>query len=205
MRRSSRLPIDRVARLGNEQASGDDRGGDDRDVHDEHRTPPEVVEQEAADDRTQGDADAGGRGPDADGHRAFTGVGEDAGQQGQGRRHDERGTGAHDRPRDHELTDATGERRGGRRDPEDGEPEQQGAPPSEAVAERAREEQQTGEHERVRVDHPLELADVGFEVAYERRQRDVDDRVVDHDDQEADAQHDECEPATGVQARSVRA
>ena len=86
------------------------------------------------------------------------------------------------------------------RDSEDGEAEQQRAPAPEAVAERAREQQQAGEHERVGVDDPLQLADVGVEVAHERRERDVDDRVVDHDHEQADAQHRRARASGAVPA-----
>ena len=51
---------------GSEPAPGDDRDRGQRDVDDEDRAPPEVVEQEAADHRAERDAEARGRGPDAD-------------------------------------------------------------------------------------------------------------------------------------------
>ena len=62
-------PRDRVARLGDDRAPDDDRQRAQRDVDDEDRPPPEVVEQEAADDRAERDAEARGRRPDADRHR----------------------------------------------------------------------------------------------------------------------------------------
>ena len=82
------------------------RSRDQRHVDEEDRSPPEVVEQQAADDRAERDAEARGRGPDADRHRALARVGEDADQQRQRRRHDERGAGAHHRAREDELVDA---------------------------------------------------------------------------------------------------
>ena len=81
-----------------------------------------------------------------------------------------------------------GRRRG---DAEHREPGEQRAPAPVAIAERAGQQQQPGEHERVGVDHPLQLADVRVEVAHQRRQRDVDDRVVDDDGEQAHAQHAE--------------
>ena len=77
----------------------------------------------------------------------------------------------------------------------------QRAAPAEAVAEAAHREQQAREHERVRVDHPLELAVAGVEVANERRDRDVEDRVVEHDHEQAQAEHDEDPPAAAVHLR----
>ena len=65
----------------------------------------------------------------------------------------------------------------------------------EAIAERAGGEQQAGEHDRVRVDDPLQLRPLGTEVADDRRQRDVEDRVVDADDDEREAEDGERHPA----------
>ena len=195
----------RVARLGQHAAPGDDRDHAERDVDDEDRPPPVVVEQDAADDGPERDAEARGRGPDPDRHRPLAGVGEDADQQRQGRGHDERGAGAHDRAGGDERVDAArvgGARRGG---PEHREPGEQRAAAAEAVAERPGEEQQSGEHERVRVDHPLELAHVRVEVAHQRGEGDVHDRVVDHDREQAQAQHDQREPAAAVAAHDVTA
>ncbi len=84
------------------------------------------------------------------------------------------------------------------RDAEDREAHGERALPAEAVTERTEGEQEPGEHERVRVDHPLEVGDAGAEVSLEGGKRDVDDRVVDHDDQQAHAQHGEGEPPAVV-------
>ena len=74
---------------------------------------------------------------------------------------------------------------------------------AEAVAEAAGGEQQAGEHQRVGVDDPLQLAGRGAEPALgrrvgERRERDVQDRVVERDDDEADAEHQQREPPAAV-------
>ena len=55
----------------------------------------------------------------------------------------------------------------------------------EAVAERAEDEQQPGEHEQVRVDHPLQLRGGRIELGLHRGQGDVEDRVVEPDDDQA--------------------
>src|SRR5690349_21132277 len=52
-------------------------------------------------------------------------------------------------------------------------------PAPDAVAERAADEQETREHERVRLDDPLHVGDGRPELALERRQRDVDDGPID--------------------------
>ena len=89
-----------------------------------------------------------------------------------------------------ERRHAAGERGRGRRGTEDDEAEGERALAPEPVAEAAGGEQQAGEHERVGVDHPLEVADARAEVAHQGGQRDVDDRVVDHDHEQAHAQHE---------------
>ena len=79
----------------------------------------------------------------------------------------------------------------------------QGALAAEAVAQAARGEQQAGEDERVGVDHPLELAGAGAQLAADRRQRHVDDGVVDDDDEQAQAQHAEDRPAAALDRGSI--
>ena len=96
-----------------------------------------------------------------------------------------------------------GERRQRRADAEDGEPAGQRPVAAEAVAEAARGEQQAGEHDDVRVDDPLQLAGRRAQAALvgavrQRRQRDVQDRVVERDHDEADAQHQQREPPPAV-------
>ena len=67
----------------------------------------------------------------------------------------------------------------------------QGALAAEAIAEAAGGQQQAGEHQRVGVDDPLQLAGGGAELADQRRQGDVHDRAVDDDDEHRQAQHRE--------------
>ena len=55
------------------------------------------------------------------------------------------------------------------------------------VAHAAHGEQQPGEHERVAVDDPLQLAGGGVEIADQRRDRHVQDGVVERDDEQGDA------------------
>ena len=56
-----------VLRLGHQQRGRHHARGAERHVDQEHRAPPEVDEQQAADDGADGDADADGDGPDPDG------------------------------------------------------------------------------------------------------------------------------------------
>ena len=78
------------------------------------------------------------------------------------------------------------------------EAELQRAQPTEAVAQAPRGQQQPGEHERVRVDDPLELLVLAPSSLTMRRDRDVEDRVVDDDDEQADAQDEQDQPAALV-------
>ena len=89
-------------------------------------------------------------------------------------------------------------------DEEQHQPELQRALAPEAVAERAGREQQAGEHERVARDDPLQLRLGRVELARERRDRDVEARVADEDDQQAEAQHRERPPAPVVQRSRPR-
>ena len=79
----------------------------------------------------------------------------------------------------------------------------EGAVAAEAVAEAAGGEEEPGEHDRVRVDDPLQLARRGVESAGrlqlgEGRERDVEDRVVEHEHEQAHAQDGKAEPAPAV-------
>jgi len=96
--------------------------------------------------------------------------------------------------------DPGGDDGGGREEPE---AEEERAAAAEPIAERAGREQQPGEDERVPVDDPLQLAVGGVQVLRERRQRDVEDRVVQSDDDEAEAEHSECRPASSMDLRGI--
>jgi len=66
---------------------------------------------------------------------------------------------------------------------------------TEAVAEVPAGEEQTGEHQRVGVDDPLQARGPCFEIARHGRQRDIDDRVVDHHQQFGQTQRTERQPS----------
>jgi len=65
---------------------------------------------------------------------------------------------------------------------------------AETVAEAAGREQQAREHERVRVDHPLELTERGAEVVLKPGKRHVENGIVDDDHEQTQAQHPEAPP-----------
>ena len=93
------------------------------------------------------------------------------------------------------------ERRRERAPTEDHEPDEQRRLASVAVAGAARDQEEAREDERVRVDDPLQLARRRAELAHEARQRDVDDRAVDADDQQAQTEDREDPPAPRVDSR----
>ena len=83
--------------------------------------------------------------------------------------------------------------------PEDDQAEHEAAPSTQAITGVAGDQQEAGEHDRVRVDDPLQLARRGVELTNERRQRDVDDRSVDPDDHQREAQHAEHDPSPRIE------
>ena len=78
---------------------------------------------------------------------------------------------------------------------EHGEAGEERAPAPVSVSERAGEQQQPREDERVGVDHPLQLAHVGVELPHQGGERDVHDRVVDDDGEQAQTEDAERDPA----------
>ena len=62
------------ARLGHERGGQHERDRPDRDVHEEHRAPPDRVDERAADDRPERHAQSEHRAPHADRHRALARV-----------------------------------------------------------------------------------------------------------------------------------
>ena len=179
------------------------RHGGDRHVDQEDGAPREVLQDPPSGHRTEGDGQAGDARPRADGLGPLGRVGEDVGQDGEGGREDQRRADAHGRPGGDQLLRGLGQAGEDREHGEGDHAQLQGTLAAEAVAQAARCEQQAGEHERVGVDHPLELAGAGAQLAADRRQRHVDDGVVDDDDEQAQAQHAEDRPAAALDRGSI--
>jgi hypothetical protein len=91
-----------------------------------------------------------------------------------------------------------GPRRHQRRHEKDGQTGQQDPAPSQPVAERAERQQQAGEDQDVRVHDPLELAGAGPEVLGQGGQRDVEDRAVQAEREQADHERTERPPPPRV-------
>ena len=182
-----------VLAVRDDEAPGDQADEDHRHVDQEHRAPPEVTEQGAAHHRADGDAEARDAGPDADGTAPLLGR-KDSREDRQRGRHDERPADAHQGPGGGEDVGGAGEGGGHGAQPEDREAHGEGGAAAEAVGQAPGGEQQARKDEDVGIDDPLQLAVGGVERSGERGQGDVQDRVVDADDKEAEAQHGEDPP-----------
>ena len=101
--------------------------------------------------------------------------------------HHERGADALDDAAGDEPGVARGEADRRAREPEGDDAEQEHPAAAEDVAQPAAGDQQHGEGQGVRVDGPLERREARVEVALDRGQRDVHDRVVEHDHEQREA------------------
>ena len=116
--------------------------------------------------------------------------------------HERRADALHDARRD-QAGVARRERTGGRGEREDREADEEDLLAAEAVAELAAEQDQRGERQEVGVDRPLEVLRRRLERALDRRQRDVHDRVVEHDHEEREAHGGERPPLVVRSLESV--
>ena len=139
-------------------------------------------------------AEPGDAGPGGDGPGPLLGIGEQVGDDRQRGRHHERRPEAHEGPGGDQGGGAAGEGRQHRADAEDGHADEERAAAPVAVAEAPRREQEPGEHQDVGVDDPLQVAGRRVELVDERRQGDVEDRVVEDDQQQAQAQDPQRQP-----------
>ena len=163
----------------------DDPGDADRHVDEEDPVPVDVVDDQAAGERADRERERRDAGPDADRLAALLRR-ERRGDDRQRRRvHERRADALHDARADQEAG-ARREPAGERREREDGEADDEDPPPPVEVGELAAGDHQRRERQRVRGDDPLERGDRDVQVALDRRQRDVHDRVVEHDHEEAE-------------------
>ena len=186
-----------VARVRHQGDGADQRQRHDGHVDQEHAAPVEVLDQEAAGDRADRDADAGHRRPGGDRLRALLGR-EDVGQDRERRRHDPCSAETHDRARGDQRRRVRSERRDDGPEPEHGQPGQERALAPEAVAEAAGGEQQTGEDQQVAVHDPLQLARTGVELLADRGQPHVEDGVAHRDQEQREREYAERLPAAGI-------
>ncbi len=173
----------------------EDRNRADRHVDQQHRSPPEVLEQETAGDRTQGHGRAGDCRPDPDRLGTLLGVGEHVRQDGERRREDESCPDAHQGSCGDQLTRCRGHRTECREPGEQCQAGEQCRLAAEAVGKAPGSEQEPGEDECECVDDPLQLAGCCAELANQRRKCDVHDGVVEHGDEQRQTEHGEDHPS----------
>ena len=159
-------------------------------------------DEDAAEQRSERDAEAGDRRPQAERGGAALGR-EGRRQQRQRERHEQRGAEALDGARDDELREVRRERPGGRGSSEHEQPGDQHAPAAVAVAERGAREDEDGEDEDVRVHDPLQAIDRDSEIALHRRQRRDDDEVVEGDHEERGAGQGDGPDMSGAGGQAI--
>jgi len=125
-----------------------------RNVDQEDRAPPEMIEQQAGDDRAENDAASEAAGPDADRGLAFLGVVEHVADQGQRRRHQRRGRHSQHRPGGDQHLSAAGVRGDHGYQAEQGSSDQQQPAAPDPVAQSTHRDQRTGQTETVGVHDP---------------------------------------------------
>ena len=166
-----------VTRLRHPRDREEQREDPDRHVHVEDPPPPGRVGEDASDQRPRGDGRADGGPPDRECAEPL-GPTVLVADQGEGRCEERGAPHALKCPGEIEHGDAPGRsaqrRRPGEHDHTD--KEDQASPV--AVGERAAGEDQDGQGQRIRIERPLQTAEIGAEPALDARQRDHDDRDV---------------------------
>ena len=167
----------------------------DRHVDPEDPVPGAELDHGAADERAERDGDPADPRPDAERETALLRR-EGVGQQRQRQRRHDRAADALQRAGRDQHAHVGRQRRSGRGDGEQEDPEDEHALAAEAVAERGAGQQQHGVGKDVGVDDPLERLDRRVQVAVDAGQRDADDEVVQHDHEQADRDNHQRPDAT---------
>ncbi len=162
----------------------EERNDDHRHVDQEDRSPPEMLQQEAADDRAERTADDRQRSPDRNGDVALALIEEGHPDQGQRRRHHRRRADGKKRPGRNQDVGRRREGRDQRSDAKQHQADQEHLPMADAVAERAGAQQQACHHQRIGIDDPQPLRLRSAEFACQRRQRRIENRVIEGDQQQ---------------------
>ena len=184
-------------RLREEQQDRDQGERDDRQVEDEHRTPPEVLEQRAGDDRSQRQPDHRRDAQRRDRPGALLGL-----EEHDHRRHREgdehRGADPEQRPGRDEAPRAGRERAPQRAEEEHDQADHGRALPPVPVAEQPGRQQQRAQHQQVCVGEPLQLRAGRVQAHADVGEGDVEDRRVEPDDEDGRRRRGERPPAPGV-------
>ncbi len=162
-------------------------------VEPEDGAPAGEPDQKAADDGTEGQSQARDRGPHPE--RVGTGlpVGVHVPDDRQRAGLAGRGADPHDHATGDEPVDVSGQRGDDGATAEDGDADEHDALAAEDVAEHAGHQHETGERQRIAVDHPLQRGDAGMQVALDVGQADADHRVVQEGEEEDSAERGQRE------------
>ncbi|RAO59922.1 hypothetical protein PSN01_02546 [Micromonospora saelicesensis] len=194
-------PGRRVAELGHQERHEQEQHQHRRDVDQEDRAPPEVLQQDATEHRADRDATGEGGGPDADGGPALFGVVEHVAHQGERRGHQggptdaEHGTGGDQR------RGAVGVRGQQRRRTERGGADQQESASADPVTQSAHGDEQPGQHEAVDVEDPELFGGGGTQLRADERDGEVEHRHVHRDQEQRQHQHREPDPLPPARSR----
>ncbi len=177
-----------VRRLGDGNRGQDERHGTEAQVEPENGPPAREADEEAADDRTKGQGEAGHRGPHAKGIGAGLPLRVDVPDDGQGAGLAGRGADTHDHAAGDEPINVPRQCGHDGATTEDGHAREHHALTAEDVAEHPGGEHEAGERQRVAVDDPLQRGDAGVQIALDVGETDADDRVVQERQEEDPAQ-----------------
>ena len=168
-------------------------------VHVQAPAPGQVLGQDPAEHQADRAAGAHDRAVDAERLAALLRIAERRGQDRQGRRREKRAERALEGPRRDQHAEAGGRAAGGRRGGEAECADQERDLAADQVAEPSAEKEQAAERERVGGHHPLPVHGGEAQRPLRGRQRDIDDRGVQHDHElgEADGAQDQPPAAVG--------
>ena len=187
-------------RVGRHDLPGhEDRESRDRQVEKEDPSPSERVGEDAADERADGVAEAGGAEDQAAG-QAFLALG----QQGVGHPHDRgphhRAADSHHGARAEERADVRSHAADQGEQGEEGAAEEEDAPPPEHVGEPSAGHDRDPEDQGIAVDDPLRGRDVGLVRGLDRGDGHRERREVVCDDEDGDAHRGEPEAGGAVES-----
>ena len=173
------------------------------DVDAERPAPRVVRREEPADHRSEGDRRARDRAPGRERGRALA-AREGRRQDRERRRHHQRRADALDQGLTDDQARHVPRQRGEQRsDREQTGADDEDAPVTVEVAEPAADHEQRRERQRVSGDDPLEARQRRVEFAQDGRDRDVEDRAVDDDDEQRGDDHRQRDPPARIQLGAV--
>lgn len=186
-----------------EDEGADDREHRDRHVDQERRGPAVVLQECARDERSGRDGEPGGGRPQDD-RLGPLGAREARGEQRERGRHDHRRADAHDGA-GRDDAGRTGDEGSGDGSPaEDDEPQDERPAPAVLVADRTEQQHQGCVRNGVAVDDPLQVGAAEPQVLGHVGGGDRQSGVRHHDDQQAQAQHQQRPPAAPVRPVHLR-